>query len=76
MKRLYEDPEEEAASLLAWIDRRYEMATSIGVLKLYYRKFLDMWLTSFGTLTSVPQEYQDKFVTKYREFQKEDDSDE
>lgn len=70
MKRLYDDPEMEAASLMAWMDRRLEMATSKSSIRLYYTKFNQMWHDSFGTLDTVPIEYRDKVIAKYMELRK------
>lgn len=69
--RMHEDPEEEAASLMAWMDRRLEMAT-VNSLPLYVLVFKAMWESAFGTLDTIPQEYKDKLTDLYQQLKRGD----
>ncbi|TCM89664.1 hypothetical protein EV294_112129 [Paenibacillus sp. BK033] len=67
MVRKYEDDEREAASIIAWTERRLEHAWSSGAVTMYHRQFKTMWLASFGTLDNVPQSFKDRFMALYNE---------
>lgn len=69
-RRLYEDDDEEAASLMAWMDRRLERA-DVKTLPLYVLAFKSMWLSSFDTLDNIPQEYNDKVIALYKRLKEE-----
>lgn len=62
--RMYEDDEQERASLMAWMDRRLEWATP-GTIPIYTVVFKTMWAESFGTLDTIPADYKEKVQQRY-----------
>lgn len=52
MARLYD--EAEAASIIAWLDRRIDGAVLSGAIRIHVGIFKRMWYESFGTLDNVP----------------------
>jgi hypothetical protein len=69
--RLYDDDEIEAASIIAWTERRLEHSDS-GMVRFYANEFKKMWLESFGSLENVPQEFKDKVETLYDELKEKE----
>lgn len=65
--RVYENDEEEAASIIAWTERRLEMCVSSSTVRAYIKLFKQMWKESFGSLDSVPQEFKDKVEKLHNE---------
>lgn len=70
MVQMYEDPQVESDSIMAWLDRRLEWANK-GTLPLYVAAFKNMWLESFSTLDTVPQEYKDKITERFNQLKEE-----
>lgn len=64
--RMYENDDEEMASIMAWLDRRLEWSNK-QTLPLYVAVFKSIWHTSFDTLDNIPPEYKDKITARYRE---------
>lgn len=71
MTRQYDDDAEEAASIIAWTERRLAVSTSAGMVAIYGREFKRMWRESFGTLDNVPQTFKDRVTAQFQSFKKE-----
>jgi hypothetical protein len=70
--RKYTDDVKEAQSIMAWMDRRLEVACEF-TFPLYVGYFKKMWLGSFGSLDSVPQKYKEKLNRKYEELKRKEE---
>lgn len=58
--RKFADDEREAASIIAWTERRLEVCTNHFMVAYYAKQFQKMWTDSFGTLANVPQDFKDR----------------
>lgn len=67
MARMYDDDEREAASIIAWTDRRLNHVWSSGAVAMYLRQFERMWRESFGTLDNVPLLFKQRAMERYNE---------
>jgi hypothetical protein len=63
---LYDDPKQEADSIMGWLDRRLPHADVHSFIE-YTNIFKREWKASFGTLDSVPQEFADKVKARFNE---------
>jgi hypothetical protein len=57
---MHDEDEKEAASIIAWTERRIDYQTDLGMVHVYMNLFKKMWLESFGTLENVPVEFKSK----------------
>lgn len=57
----------ESESIMAWLDRRLEYATSATEVNINVKRFLSIWSDFFGTTDNIPQWYKDKVEARYHE---------
>lgn len=66
---MYDDPNMESDSIMGWLSRRSENATSSLELVGYIKKFDKMWVDSFGNIENIPIEFKEKIKGKLKELQ-------
>jgi hypothetical protein len=65
--RKFEDDEQEAASIIAWVERRLAFSNSIDMVNMYMKTFKREWIESFGTMDNVPSDFKERIELKRRE---------
>lgn len=61
---MYDNDEQEMASLMTWLERRLYHADAIPTNVTIFKT---MWYESFGTMDNIPTEFKKKVTARYHE---------